>query len=74
MYIFLLFRVRLSDGRSFIDSALSGPYILSKGQIISQEIHQSSKITKKNDIVTIEYFSKIDLQKMCNLQLIIRKI
>ncbi len=29
---------------------------------------------KKYDIINIDYFSKINKQKMCNLQLIVRKI
>jgi hypothetical protein len=67
-------RLRLSDGKSFIDSPLSGPYKIKEGKIISEELYQPNKAFKRFDIVTIDYFSKIDREKICQLQLIIRRI
>lgn len=66
--------MRLSDGKSFIDSPLSGPYKISNGHIISEEQCQPNKTIRKFDIVTIDYFSKLNKDKICQLQLIIRKI
>ncbi len=66
--------MRLSDGKSFIDCPLSGPYSLTNGQIVSEELYQNKRQIKKCDIVHIDYFSKINKDKMCHLQLIVRKI
>jgi len=54
---------------------LVGPYALLQGQIVSTEYSHSNQRFKTYDLVkVIDYFVKIDPQKICPLRIIIRKV
>lgn len=73
-----LFRVRVSDGTTFFDATLLGPYELTNGRIVMatfSSAHGSASAFQKNDLIKItDFFSKIDDSKICRLKMMIRKI
>jgi len=78
MYSPPLLRLRLSDGTTFFDATLLGPYDVSQDKIVVSPFtgyHGNILSFKRFDLIRIlDYFSKIDDTKICRLKMVIRKI
>lgn len=70
--------MRLSDGTTFFDATLLGPYELTNGRIVVTPFsasHGSAQAFQKYDLVKLtDFFSKVDDTKICRLKMMIRKI
>ena len=65
----------MSDSEAFLDCILVGPYSLGPQGIQSTEYAHNNQHFKTYHLVrVIDYFCKIDHQKMCPLRIIIRKL
>ena len=68
----------MSDGVTFFDSTLLGPYEVANDKIVVSPFtayHGNTLTFKKFDIVKVlDFFSKIDESKICRLKMVIRKI
>ena len=68
----------MSDGSTFCDAILLGPYEIINDKIVVNPFtayHGTTMSFKKYDIIKlIDYFDKIDHSKICRLKIMIRKI
>lgn len=70
-------RVRLSDGSTFFDAALIGPYELANNKIRVSPFtayHGTMEFARYVIVKVVDFFSKIDPTKICRLKMMIRKI
>jgi hypothetical protein len=67
----------LSDGVTFFDGTLIGPYELVNGKIRVSPFtayHGTMEFGKWDVVKIVDFFSKIDMTKICRLKMMIRKI
>ena len=67
----------MSDGATFFDATLIGPYELANNKILVSPFtayHGTMEFKKLDIIKIVDFFSKIDLTKICRLKMMIRKI
>lgn len=69
--------MRLSDGNTFFDAALIGPYELANNKIRVSPFtayHGTMEFARFDVVTVVDFFSKIDPTKICRLKMMIRKI
>jgi hypothetical protein len=69
--------LRLSDGATFFDATLVGPYELAGSKITVSPFsayHGTNEFKKYDIVKVVDFFSKVDLAKICRLKMMIRKI
>lgn len=69
--------LRLSDGATFFDATLVGPYDLAGSKITVSPFsayHGTNEFKKYDIVKVVDFFSKVDLAKICRLKMMIRKI
>ena len=68
----------MSDGLNFFDATLLGPYDVLNNKILVSSFsgyHGTALEFKKFDVIkVVDFFSKLDDTKICQLKMMIRKI